>query len=509
MRFFRKNNPAAVQPNSAPATNPGNPGIADRTILEYIEGAKLSEKMLVNTDGNVTVIAGSVDARYMRSLCQMLEERYGRYPIVTQVTPFEFDQIQQTFIKRKSGSQQAEAQRAGNDTVQYVLDTAIEKKTSDIYLDIRDDAATLSFRIHGQVQKFQGMDAEKARNVARGLFNKAVNAQWEEKTPCDTSFSHECHDRLYRVRVNSLPDTRGQSLSMRIRDPRFILPLSKSGYSDHQVSLINRICKAPGGLILITGETNSGKSTTLAGLMENAPRGERMIEIADPVEVEMDHCTHVEIDRYSDNAAELFRRVLAATVRQNPDTLVLGEIRDQETADAAQNMAIQGKRVLSTLHTQSCTAAIPRLENLGVDRHLLKLREFIAGIVNQNLIPIICEHCGLDNHPDPHENERYQRLFEGTACFINSAGCEHCVCGVSGQTLVAEVFPLTLDRNRAHQIISDQELWKLDDYMKSEFQIQTKQDHARSKVLKGLIDPDRTEAIIGEWVPAIRKVRHA
>lgn len=501
MRLFSKSIISAPGDSGKPAAGTEIIGVSDKHILDYIEGASLSDKLLVNTEGNVVVIDGAIDQRYLRSLLNLIEERMGSIPEVSSVSPFEFDQIAQAAVsKRKSGSQQAEARRAGNETVQYLLDRAIKEKSSDVYLDIRDEAAELSFRIHGQVKKVQDMDAEKARNVARGLFNKAVNSQWEEKSPCDTSFSHDYKGRLHRVRINSLPDTRGQSLSMRIRDPKFILPLENSGYSEHQVSLIQRICRAPGGLILITGETNSGKSTTLAGLMVNAPRGERMIEIADPVEVEMDHCTHVEIDRYVENSEELFRRVLAATVRQNPDTLVLGEIRDQETAAAAQNMAIQGKRVLSTLHTQSCTAAIPRLENLGVDRHLLKLREFIAGIVNQNLVPVICRECGLDAHPNLQEHQRYQRLFEGQCRFINPEGCEQCVSGVSGQTLVAEVFPLTLDRNRAHQIIGDQELWRLDEYMVSEFSIETKQDHARSKVLKGIIDPDRTEAIIGEWV---------
>ena len=144
---------------------------------------------------------------------------------------------------------------------------------------------------------------------------------------------------------------------------------------------------APGGLILITGETNSGKSTTMAALMDSSSRNQRMIEIADPCEVEFDHCTHVELDHYRDDAGEAFKNILAATVRQNPDALVLGEIRDEITAQAAQNMAIQGKRVFSTLHTQSCVAAIPRLASFGVDHHLLSLREFIAGIVNQNLVP--------------------------------------------------------------------------------------------------------------------------
>ena len=290
----------------------------------------------------------------------------------------------------------------------------------------------------------------------------------------------------------------------RVRDPGYILPLDKSGYSDHQVSLIKRICMAPGGLILITGETNSGKSTTMAALMDSSSRNQRMIEIADPCEVEFDHCTHVELDHYRDDAGEAFKNILAATVRQNPDALVLGEIRDEITAQAAQNMAIQGKRVFSTLHTQSCVAAIPRLASFGVDHHLLSLREFIAGIVNQNLVPLVCQNCCREQHDDADRDRRYRALFGSVVRYVNPDGCPQCVSGVSGQTLVAEVYPFFLDRKDAHKYISNHELFRMENYMKQEFGIESKQDHARSKVLRGLIDPALTEEIIGEWasVPA-------
>ena len=232
--------------------------------------------------------------------------------------------------------------------------------------------------------------------------------------------------------------------------------------------------------------------------MRDAPRSQRMIEIADPVEVEFDHVTHIELDHYREDAEGLFRDIMAAIVRQNPDSLILGEIRDELTARAAMTMAIQGKRVFSTLHTQSCVAAIPRLASLGVDAHLLTLREFIAGIVNQNLVPVTCQACALDVHPDPQRHQRYRSLF-GPVKYINPAGCDACRGGVTGQTLVAEVYPLYLDRKEAHRLIARNELFRLAQYMTKEHGVETKEEHARSKVAAGIVDPQAAEEIIGEW----------
>lgn len=485
-----------------------------REIRDYIRTSGLEGQAMVDDDGNIVALKG-VNRRLLHGLASMVASRLektgngesagGRSTRTRFVSPIEFSLLAESAAARenrkKSGSEQVAEVSAGNMTVDWVLDQAIEAAASDIYLDLRRGDARLSFRIYGQVAAVDTMTLEMARSVSIGLFNKSGKSKWQEISPCDTAFNHQHGDRLYRVRVNSLPDTRGQTLSCRVRDPNFVLPLDQSGYSEHQIDLIRRISRAPGGLILVTGETNSGKSTTLAGLMLNAPRGERMIEIADPVEVEMDHCTHVEINHYAEDAAEAFELVRAAIVRQNPDALVLGEIRDEPTAIAAQSMAIQGKRVYSTLHTQSCVAAIPRLQNLGVDRHLLSLPEFIAGIVNQNLVPVVCTHCGMANHPDRAVDERYRSIFGPDAAlrYINPEGCGHCVNGVTGQTLVAEVYPLCLDRKDAHRIIARQELWKLEAYMKGEFAVQSKQEHAMDKVRAGLVDPDRTEAIIGEF----------
>ncbi len=468
----------------------------DNQINDYIVSNNLD--VMVRSTGEIAA-AGNVDRRLLRGLRMIVKSRLAVESTVTMVSPIELKQLKDNSAKTKTGVQQVKAIQTGNATVEYVLAKAVEAGASDIYLDIRREAAFLSFRIFGVIKRIEEFDVEIARGVARGMWNRSGHSQWVESDPVDTAFTYDHKGHEYRIRGSSLKDTRGNTIVCRVRDPGYILPLDKSGYSDHQASLIKRICMAPGGLILITGETNSGKSTTLAALMDSSSRNQRMIEIADPCEVEFDHCTHVELDHYRQDSGEAFKNILAATVRQNPDALVLGEIRDEITAQAAQNMAIQGKRVFSTLHTQSCVAAIPRLASFGVDHHLLSLREFIAGIVNQNLVPLVCQNCCRDQHDDADKDRRYRALFGPDIRYINHAGCKECVSGVAGQTLVAEVYPFFLDRKDAHKFIANHELFRLETYMKREFDIESKQDHAQGKVRLGLIDPSMTEKIIGEW----------
>ncbi len=468
----------------------------DNQINDYIVSNHLD--VMVRSTGEI-IAAGNVDRHLLRGLRMIVKSRLKVESTVYPVSPIKLQQLKDQNTRKKTGGQQVKEIQTGNATVEYVLAKAVEAKASDIYLDIRKKTAILSFRIFGVIQRIEEFDVEIARGVARGMWNRSGHSQWVESDPVDTAFTyvHEGHE--YRIRGSSLKDTRGNTIVCRVRDPGYILPLDQSGYSDHQASLIKRICMAPGGLILITGETNSGKSTTMAALMDASSRNQRMIEIADPCEVEFEHCTHVELDHYRDDADEAFKNILAATVRQNPDALVLGEIRDEITAQAAQNMAIQGKRVFSTLHTQSCVAAIPRLASLGVDHHLLSLREFIAGIVNQNLVPLVCQNCCMEKHDDADKDRRYRALFGPDIRYINPEGCNECVSRVAGQTLVAEVYPFFLDRKDAHKFISNHELFRLESYMRREFDIESKQDHAQGKVRRGLIDPSMTEKIIGEW----------
>ena len=327
----------------------------DIQIVSYVQSNHINA--LVRGNGEI-IHDGTTHQQLLMGLSKLIHHRYDVTPTTTLVSPIKLRELQDASDKQKSGREQEETLQQNNVMVEYVLDTAVESKASDIYLDIRRSTAVLSFRVYGVLQHIQDLDIEVARGIARSMWSQG-DAQWVESEPTDVAFTYNRNGHEYRIRGSSIKDTRGNAVVCRVRDPNLVLPLDICGYSDHQISLIQRICRAPGGIILITGETNSGKSTTLSTLISDSSRNQRMIEIADPCEVEFDHCTHVEIDHYRENAEDIFRAILGATVRHNPDALVLGEIRDEITAQAAQNMAIQGKRVFSTLHTQSCVAALP------------------------------------------------------------------------------------------------------------------------------------------------------
>lgn len=420
----------------------------------------------------------------------------------------------------KAVAEQVNAVQSSNEYVLGVFDKAIEGKASDVYLDVntRDDRARLRLRVYGRaveagwpkalapVLEGDRLPGERGLELCRAMWAQS-GGQFDASGPCDAAFEHRVAEepggartRLYRIRANSVRDVVGVSVVCRVRDPSFVLPLEVAGYSERQLEHIQGIASSPGGLFLITGETNSGKSTTAASLLAALPVTKKIVAIEDPVEVWFAHVTHIEVNRYHKDAKEVFAKTLAATVRQNPDVLFLGEIRDEISAEAAMSMAIQGKRVISTVHTQSCAAAIPRLQQLGVEPHLLSLREFIAGIVNQNLVPLVCPSCGLDAHPEPALETRYRRLFGDGVRHINAEGCEQCTEGVVGQTLVAEVFPLCMDRTGEPQrLIAAQQYVELETYMRRVWGAESKHDHAASKIAAGLVDPTECEGIIGAW----------
>lgn len=471
----------------------------DVEVARYIEVHKV--EAVVTREGDVHVVKDTASRgrrRVIRGLLALVEQRLGSAE-EREVTPIEFQRWRGQH-RAKRGVEREEERRQSNRTVTYVIEQAIEAGASDVYLDIGREETTLAFRVFGYKREVDRFGVDEGRSIARSMWSMG-ESQWDQSAPCDCAFT-QCHgERPYRVRGSSLRDVRGNSVVCRIRDPGFVPELAACGYAAGQVRHIERILAAPGGLVLITGETNSGKSTTLAALMAAAPATQKIIEVADPVEVEFPHVTHVEIDHYHQDARGRFERILAALVRQNPDTLVLGEIRDELTAQAAQNMAIQGKRVYSTLHTQSCASAIPRLRNLGVDEALLASREFVAGIVNQNLVPAVCGECGLAAHPDAAKDRAYRARFGEGVRYLNPAGCARCKGGVAGQTLVAEVYPLCLDRSgEAHARIAANDFVGLEAHMRRRWQVATKHEHAARKIREGVIDPSETERIIGEFI---------
>ena len=447
-------------------------------------------RAFVDRDGNVRYVQDPQGERMLQQLFDLVETTFG--PVErTAISLVDYSKL------RVRAQTRNDVTSTRNDLVDMVLTEAVDRNASDLYISIQTDTCYVHFRTHGMRYLFAQLSADDGKNMVRAMWRISAKGEWDVEKPCDTSFDFD----RYRVRGNSLPDTRGCSVVLRFRDPEWVLPLSALGYSKSQLRRINTTASTAGGLIVVSGVTNSGKSTTLTSLMDALDDSQMIIEIADPIEMEFRHITHIGIDHYAKNVVEQLKAILAGLVRQNPDYLFIGEIRDEQTAEAAINMTLQGKRVRSTVHAASCLSTLSRLERLGIDRELLSQPGFLVGVVNQSLVPVVCQECAYD----AKTLESTARVDRAAALFGNAKnlrwrnpnGCEQCLQGISGQTVVAEVMDLSGDANHdARVLIRDGDYSELGRLLRSAG-MQLKPQHAIEKIRAGRVDPELTQDIIG------------
>lgn len=459
----------------------------DHPAIEEALASMQTLKVLVNRDGVVYHVEDLARVRILEQLLELVRKEIGR-AVAKPISLMTYSKLRSQAVRTQHESV------SHNDLVEMVLHDAVARKSSDVYIAIHTDRTQIHFRTHGVRYLHSEISRQDGHEMARALWSLAREGQFEENATTDTAFSFGG----FRVRANSMRDTRGNSIVLRLRDPRFLPVLAELGYSADQQRQIDELQWSAGGLAVISGETNSGKSTTLTSLMAGIPDTEMIIEIADPIEIEFDHVTHMEFDHYAEAAENRFRGMLGGLVRQNPDTLFIGEIRDLQSATAAIDMSLQGKRVWGTVHSHSCLTTISRLEHLGIDANLLAQPGFLNGVINQSLVPVVCERCCTTKLDDQELTNRLSDKYQTDALrFHYPDGCSYCVRGVSGQTVVAEV--MVFPRDAAHssrQFIRDHDLARLAACMRDEG-MWSKAAHAVTKIRQGLLDPILTEEVIG------------
>ena len=484
-----------------------------REIVSFQKGQTGFLRAIVLAKGDIFYVPSKA-AKMQMMFFKKVEELVGA-GTRAKITPIEYDDVMAQLKQEKEMGLQQDSSKvvAGSgkrdmfNSLEWLFSKAIKDKATDVYLILERLTARVEFKIYGQKVEIHRFQFEQGRRLASLMWTEA-NGQHEMKSSCDCSFGFDCEGKTYRVRANSVCTSNGGcTIAARVRDPKEIRSIEELGYSERQLEMLRDITGAPGGLVLFTGATNSGKSTTVTSLLSSLPTTMHIIEVADPVEVELPNCVHIEIDRYHEKHEEMFGQVLASIVRQNPDVLSLGEIRDDRTAKAAVNMALQGKQVYSTVHSTTASSVFVRLNGLGVDDHVLALPDFIAGIVSQNLVPVSCSQCAmsytkaLENGLDPFG------VFEGLTFldyeslrFANKEGCDSCIRGVAGQTLVAEVHPYVLDDGGVYKLIQQREFFDMEDYMRRVHGAVSKAEHAIEKMNSGMIDPVATLRIVGSAV---------
>ena len=322
--------------------------------------------------------------------------------------------------------------------VNSLMIEAIRKGASDIHIESFSKDTRVRYRIDGVLQTVSRMEKEKFPAVASRIKIMANLNIMERRLPQDGRISVHMGDGTFDVRVSIVPIAAGESIVLRLFNTSGSpLGLAELGIDPENLALIRRLVAVPHGLVLATGPTGSGKTTTLNSVLrEIASETVKVVTIEDPVEYLVEGVGQIQThERIGLTFESLLRRVL----RQDPDIVMVGEIRDSPTAELSVRAALTGHLVLSTLHTNDAVSVIPRLRNMGVEPYLLAA--VLRGALAQRLVRRTCASCSRAGKPTREEKELLKRNGLLAGSLHHGKGCDACGgTGFKGRTAIVEAF---------------------------------------------------------------------
>ncbi|WP_223275003.1 GspE/PulE family protein [Tateyamaria sp. syn59] len=308
--------------------------------------------------------------------------------------------------------------------VNQVLRRAVTSGASDLHLEPSEDGLRIRMRIDGFLQPVMHRSDVPVKRIISRLKVMAGLDIAETRLPQDGRIPLSLGGRMIDTRVSSLPGNYGERIVLRILDRSSGLrPLADLGLSDSQITLLERMAAMPNGIILATGPTGAGKTTTLYSLLQLANHDERnIVTVEDPIEYDLPGVSQSQINA---DIGMTFAAGLRATLRQDPDVILVGEIRDAETATVASQAALTGHLVLSSLHANGSVGAVVRLRDLGLDNFLIAAT--LRGVIAQRLLRRLCPDCASPRPPTDEDDAHFRRhgLTIPDVVF-DAAGCAAC-----------------------------------------------------------------------------------
>jgi len=479
-----------------------------QAVLAYLAD-RPNLHILVSDQGDVYFVKND-NVRMLKQLMRLIAKTFGRQPQVYEIT----ESVYQSYLSSKKTLTTKESEISRNKAVDELLIRAIESGVSDIHLHAwqsgfiegnasasqhTENAASswIRFRKHQMLISAARISYEEAYGIYRASFTGEPygRSNIDDRRGNDASFQYQHRGENYLVRLASLPDARGTSMTFRIRNAKDSVALSECGYSEKQLTILKKFSQKNGGLLIIGGPTNSGKSTTLTALLDEMSN-KAILSYEDPVEVLLPHVSHIQLRRDGLNPEREIRELMLQTMRMDPDVINVGELRDELMVSFAKEKATEGKLTTGTTHCGKVVMCLSRLMQLGVTVEELAAPDTLLGIVTQKLVPVSCQHCALTDLNDSKAHEYYQSHLGGTIRYHNPSGCDKCNhTGISGQMLVSEVAEI----NRPIRDLISQQNWNgIVDYFWDN-DIDTLHVDALKKVQQGLLDPRVVEQRIDSF----------
>lgn len=436
-----------------------------------------------------------------------LMDRLERADVAFEVKSSSMSEIQALY---QAQSLEADSPASASNSTQRQLEVislmgrAHKAGASDIHFVVGHEITRIFFRIHGLLSDAGEIPSSKGIELCSALYNSMCDVAKEHYQPeisQDARVSRKFVDQLglFGARVSTRPLVDGPLMVLRLlSDDKSKQTMEDLGFLPVQIAQIKRLCRLPYGVNFITGPTGSGKSKTLQvnlNLLAKETRGTRhILTVEDPPEYPL------LANQSPKGSDETWEQAIANSMRLDPDILMYGEVRDLASCIAAFTGGLTGHLVLSTLHTNNAVASIQRVVDMGMDISLVCDPALLTGVVNQSLLPVLCQHCRKPAKDHVHDLEpdliaRLQQHTNIQDVYLLGDGCEFCrMLGVTTRTVVAEVL---ISTHGFMRIFRSHGAGEARNYWVNEMGGITKTAHTLEKVRGGLIDPRMAETIVG------------
>ncbi len=378
------------------------------------------------------------------------------------------------------------------DLVDDMILDAIEKSASDIHFDPTPTDLNVRIRIDGELIEYAKVpDSVKRNLITRIKIISGMNIT-ETRLPQDGAIKSLTQDSSLDLRVSSLPISDGEKIVIRILDYKMSTDgLDNLGFSAPNLEKVKKLISVPNGIVLVSGATGTGKSTTVYSMLQILNRPERnIITVEDPIEMKIDGINQVQV---MSEIGLTFATSLRSILRQDPDIIMIGEIRDDETARIAVRASITGHLVISTIHTNSSLSTVERLLDMDVERYLLG--SSLTGIISQRLVRRLCLKCREVRKTTDYERNLFKVITNKEVNQLYTpVGCDYCIRGYKGRIALQEVLVISQDIKDA--ITSDADKKHLRDLVYKEGDVISILEDGAYKVMEGATSVDELLRVI-------------
>lgn len=367
----------------------------------------------------------NIDKDYMKFL-------YNKNFILNKTSDREFKELKSRIFSKDDRSLE-----------EKIICRAIERNASDIHFEPQENWVNVRYRINGNLVNEMELEKDKYAEIVSKIKIIGKMDIAEKRKPQDGNAEIKNNGKRYDLRISIIPVIYGEKIVIRLLySEQFNYTLESLGFSEEKYKIIKQIMAVKNGIVIVAGPTGAGKSSTLyAILKEIDAKKNNITTLEDPVEVKMPNVNQMNVNS---KCGVTFAAGLKSILRQDPDVIMVGEIRDEETAEIAVNASITGHKVYSTIHCKSPAEVFMRLENMGVKPYLIK--EGLAGVISQRLIKVLCPECKI---LDEKNSDKCKKIYM-------KKGCPCCnYTGYSGRKVVSAVCAVTSDADLSNSSMKD------------------------------------------------------